>query len=204
MTQIPNDPGQFQPGYGSQQQSGMPGYPPPSQQQYGSQYQAYPSGAGNTTAYGGDPTLAEWWQRLVAYLIDAVVLLIIYFILRAIISPTGLGGLYLLSLILVVITFAYYAIQHAQWGQTLGKRALGTMVVTADTRSKITGSTAGVRAAVYAFPPLVPIIGIIFVLVNVLWLTWDPQRQALHDKAAKTVVVKVSSLAGTGPAQPPA
>ncbi len=177
------------PAYGSQEQPAYPTAPMP-------QYQAYPGEANNLV--GGDPTLAEWWRRLLGYLVDAVVLVVIYVILRALISPKGIGGTYLLSVILVVITFIYCAVQHAQWGQTLGKRALGTMVVTADSRSKITGGTAATRAAVYALPPIVPLLGGLFTLLNVLWLTWDPQRQALHDKAAKTVVVKVSSMRGTG------
>jgi uncharacterized RDD family membrane protein YckC len=206
MTQTPNEPGQFQPGYGSQPQSGMPGYPPPGQQPYpsptpyGSQYQAYPAGTGSNTMYGGDPGLAEWWRRLLAYIIDAIVLGVIYFILKSLINPKGIGGLYLLLALLCVITFIYYGAQHARWGQTLGKRALGTMVVTADTRSKITGGTAAVRAAVYAIPPIVYFIGSLFVLLDVLWLTWDPRNQALHDKAAKTLVVKKDSL-GASPYQ---
>ena len=190
MTETPNDPGPAQPGSYSQQQSGMPSYP---QQQY----QAY-SGGDNAT-YGGDPTLAEWWQRLLGYLIDAVVFVVILFILRALISAKGTGGLYLLGLIVYVLAFAYFAVQHAMYGQTLGKRVLGTMVVTADTRSKITGGTAAGRAAIFVFPGLIPLVGFLFWLLNVLWLTWDPKRQALHDKAVKTVVVKVSSVAGTGP-----
>jgi uncharacterized RDD family membrane protein YckC len=80
------------------------------------------------------------------------------------------------------------------------RKVRGTIVVTADGRSKITGGTAAVRSAVYAFPPVVPLIGGLFTLLNVLWLTWDPQNQALHDKAAKTVVVKRSTMAN--PEQP--
>jgi uncharacterized RDD family membrane protein YckC len=30
----------------------------------------------------------------------------------------------------------------------------------------------------------------LFDLLNELWLTWDPRRQCLHDKAAHTVVIK--------------
>lgn len=202
MTQSPFDPqqsqpsyGQPQPGYGqpqappgAQTPPGYPSAPPP----YGSQYQPY-SGGDNTTV-GGDPTIALWWQRLLAYIIDAIVLGVIYGILNVIISPKGLGGTYLLLVILSVLTFAYYGTQHALWGQTLGKRALGTMVVTADGRAKIDGRTAAIRAAVFALPPIVYFLGSLFVLLDVLWLLWDPRRQALHDKAAKTLVVRKDSL----------
>jgi len=211
MTQSPFDPqqsqpsyGQSQPGYGqpqappgTQTPPGYPSAPPPQYQQptqYGTQYQPY-SGGDNTTV-GGDQTIALWWQRLLAYIIDAVVLGIIYLIINAIVSPKGLGGMYLVTVILSVITFAYYGGQHAVWGQTLGKRVLGTMVVTADGRGKISSSTAAIRAAIFALAPIVYIAGSLFVLVDVLWLLWDPQRQALHDKAAKTLVVRKDSLGG--------
>ena len=32
-----------------------------------------------------------------------------------------------------------------------------------------------------------------FALLNELWLLWDPQRQCLHDKVARTVVIKVDA-----------
>jgi uncharacterized RDD family membrane protein YckC len=100
--------------------------------------------------------------------------------------------------IVAVLSFFYDSIQHGLWGQTIGKRALGTRVVSAYDRSKIRGGTAAGRAAMYALIPLVPLIGTLFWLVNVLWLTWDRRRQALHDKAARTIVVKTSF-----PAAPP-
>jgi uncharacterized RDD family membrane protein YckC len=58
------------------------------------------------------------------------------------------------------IALAYYWVQHAAWGATLGKRALGTRVVTAD-RSRIGVRAAGLRAAVF-----------------------------LHDKLAGTIVIR--------------
>ena len=38
--------------------------------------------------------------------------------------------------------------------------------------------------------PVGALVGSLFALVNELWLTWDPRRQCLHDKAAHTVVIK--------------
>jgi hypothetical protein len=54
---------------------------------------------------------------------------------------------------------------------------------------------------VYALPALVPVAGGLFSLRNELWLLWDQQRQCLHDKAARTVVVKTHGPAGA--AYPP-
>ncbi len=100
-----------------------------------------------------------------------------------------LGAALLLSLLYCLVTFGYDWIQHAIWGQTIGKRALGTIVVTADGHSKIGSGPACGRAAVFALIPLIPLLGGMFALVNELWLTWDRRTQCLHDKAAHTVVV---------------
>jgi uncharacterized RDD family membrane protein YckC len=89
-----------------------------------------------------------------------------------------------------VVVFLYDWIQHWQWGQTIGKRVLGTRVIRDDGNPSIGAGPACGRAAIYAFAPLIPIAGSLFELINELWLTWDPRRQCLHDKAAHTVVVK--------------
>lgn len=214
-------PGYAQPGYG-QQGYGQPGYGQPGYAQpYGSAYQPYP-GTGYQYGPGKDPTLAEWWQRLLARMIDWVIVGVISSPLwipaftayvnklRSISNQYGgnlntpaaqtaidhagghlFGKLFLAGLAAALLLFAYDWVQHGLWGRTLGKRALGTKVVSASDRSKVSGGAAGGRAAVFALPPIVPLVGGLFALLNELWLLWDRQRQCLHDKAAKTVVVKV-------------
>jgi uncharacterized RDD family membrane protein YckC len=203
-------------GYGAPGGYGSPGQPPSG---YGT-YQAYP-GTGYQYGSGKDPTLAEWWQRLLARIIDAAVILVLVspfwlppfatYVHRIqdvqnlyhgdVSSPTAqtaisvagsrlFGSLVLAGIAGALIAMAYDWLQHGLWGKTLGKRAVGTMVVTADTRSKISGGAAGSRAAVYALPSAIPIIGGLFAAVNELWLLWDRRRQCLHDKTARTVVIK--------------
>jgi uncharacterized RDD family membrane protein YckC len=202
-------PGYTQPGYG------QPGYAQP----YGSPYQPYP-GTGYQYGPGKDPTLAEWWQRLLGRIIDWIIvgaiaspLWIPAFTsyidkLRSITNQYGnlntpaaqtavtsagghfFGDLFLAGLGAAVIMFVYDWVQHGLWGRTIGKRALGTKVVKASDRSKVSGGAAGGRAAVFALPPVVPFVGGLFALLNELWLLWDRQRQCIHDKAAKTVVIK--------------
>jgi uncharacterized RDD family membrane protein YckC len=224
-------PGYSEPGYG-QPGYGQPGYP----QQYGSPYQPYPGGGYQygPGQYGPakDPTLAEWWQRLLGQMIDWVIvgalsspLWIPAFAtyvnkVRSISSQYGnlntqaaqtavgnagghlFGALFLAGLASALIMLVYDWVQHGLWGRTIGKRALGTRVVTATGRSKISGGAAGIRAAVFALPPIVPFVGGLFGLLNELWLLWDRQRQCLHDKAAKTVVVKTRGPNATAYAPP--
>jgi uncharacterized RDD family membrane protein YckC len=217
-------PGYAQPGY-AQPGYAQPGYGQPAS--YGSPYQPYPgTGYGYTTT---DPSLAEWWQRLLARIIDGLVLSVLIIPLwvpvfislvnklrninnqyagntnsqaaqAAISHVTGqfFIEIFLVAIAGLAIAVAYDWVQHGLWGRTLGKRALGTMVVTASTRSKISAGAAGGRAAIYVLPSLVPFVGGLFALLNELWLLWDQQRQCLHDKAAQTVVIKVR-----GPGAPP-
>lgn len=196
----------------------VPQHPPyPFYQPYG--VGPYPPGP---IAAGPDPALAEWWQRLLARLIDllAIWLLSMPVWLPAYVAmihrfqavlrqyPGGpaqpsaqaafnqaLIGMYatafLVAAAVAVVSFGYDWLQHGVWGRTLGKRALGTKVVNSGDRSRISGGTAAGRAAIYGLIPAVPFIGGLFALLNELWLLWDPRRQCLHDKAARTVVVKV-------------
>jgi uncharacterized RDD family membrane protein YckC len=203
-------------------------------------YQPYPGAAPAAPGYGTpgtgaagraarDPALAEWWQRLLARLVDGVILVIltsplwitallpVYRRLQRLASEypdltqpaaaqafnngvsqmmAGMVGTFLLiGLGVGVVSFGYDWLQHGLWGQTIGKRVMGTKVVTADTRAPISGPAACGRAAVYALVPVVPSVGGLFALINESWLLWDPRRQCLHDKAARTVVVKTGAQA---------
>jgi uncharacterized RDD family membrane protein YckC len=218
-----------------------PGQPPGTPGQPYGAYQAYPGSAAGTGYRVKDPALAEWWQRLLARIIDGIIvgILVSPFWIPLMVSVfhrvqrlsnqypdltqpaaqqafnsavrqmvAGMVGTYLLvGLAGALIYFGYDWLQHGLWGQTIGKRALGTKVVTAQGHAPITGNSACGRAAVFALVPAVPSVGGLFFLLDSLWLTWDPRRQCLHDKAASTVVVKTSMLAPSatpppGTAQP--
>ena len=204
------------------------GTPPPyaAPQPYGTPYPAYAPGL----PAGPEPDLAEWWRRLLGRLIDILVLTILTTPIALVVlshafsqyqrvldrypdlnTPAAqaaisradgrlFGSWLVFACIIAVLSFFYDSIQHGLWGQTLGKRALGTRVVSADDRSKISGGTAAGRAATYALIPVIPLIGTVFSLLNGLWLTWDRRRQALHDKAARTIVVKAGVPAPPGSA----
>jgi uncharacterized RDD family membrane protein YckC len=211
-------PSYGQPSYG-QPGYGQPGYPQPG---YGQPYQPYQ--AHGRQLAGKDPALAEWWRRLLARVIDGLILGVVFSPLwiplwrnffnqlTAIANryPSGanlaaipaaksaiataeshlVGKLFVITLAFYLVAFCYDWIQHALWGQTVGKRALGTVVVKADGSPRVGAGAAAGRAAIYALAPLVPLVGWLFDLVNELWLTWDARSQCLHDKAAHTVVIK--------------
>jgi uncharacterized RDD family membrane protein YckC len=117
-------------------------------------------------------------------------------------ESTFAGHMLLVLVAYCLISFAYDWIQHGLWGQTIGKRAVGTIVVSASDGSQVGAGAAGGRAAVYALPSIVPFVGWLFGLLNELWLLWDPNRQCVHDRAARTVVISKHYLAA--PANGPA
>ncbi|MEV8636119.1 RDD family protein [Streptosporangium sp. NPDC051023] len=219
-----------QPGYGQQPSYGQaeygqqpdygqqPGYG--QQPSYGQQAPAYNQGYGpqGVTPPGAPAPLAEWWQRLVARIIDGIILaiptVIISFVLAAVLvtaggfdattgtitAPSGafLAG-FLTTLVAGLIYIAYEFLMLKQNGQTVGKMVMGIKVVRiggtlqGGLSSDLAVKRAGVLYGPYALSGI-PILGIvfnIFSLVNVLWQFWDkPLQQTLHDKVATTVVVK--------------
>ncbi|MET8143518.1 RDD family protein [Sphaerisporangium sp. NPDC005288] len=199
-----------QQGYG-QQQYGQQGYGPAGYQQ------GYP--ATGTQPPGAPAPLAEWWQRLVARIIDIVIIVIPYVILNAVLAAlivtapsfdpaTGAispgGGVFLASLLTAILAglvwVGYEFLMTKQRGQTVGKIVMGIKIVPVGggVEGGLASDVAIKRAGVlwgFEFLAWVPVVGLVtwvFYLVNVLWQFWDkPLQQCLHDKVAKTVVVKI-------------
>ena len=100
------------------------------------------------------------------------------------------------QLILVAVTLAVGMVYHVtflRWkGATLGKMMCGMRVVPVD-RGRYPGPldlrAAGIRAAIWVVPGINSFLGLITVL-DALFPLWHPKRQALHDLAAKTQVVR--------------
>jgi uncharacterized RDD family membrane protein YckC len=202
--------GQPAPGYGQQ----APGY---GQQGYGQPY-GQPAGA---IPPGAPAPLAEWWQRLVARIIDGLIVGIPATIIGSLAaSPFALsfdaatasvtGSVFLqtfVSGIIVALAFIAYEIFFlGRDGQTLGKQIIGIKVVMVggQLQGGLDTMTAARRAGVFFGPSVLQSLGGwglgvlltlaagAFGLANVLWQFWDkPLQQCLHDKVANTVVVKV-------------
>ncbi|MBB6170596.1 putative RDD family membrane protein YckC [Nocardiopsis mwathae] len=240
----PGYPGQQQPGYG-QPGYGQPAYgqPPPGQQPYGQPpygdarqdpyapggYGAPPPPPPGQQPYGpatqaplvhGLP-LAEWWQRLVARIIDTIIVVVPFFIIAFIIGifyaitligegatdfevGTGddLGLTIVLSLIFLAIALAYEGTMLRYYGRTLGKMALSLRVVPLDTPRDPGGSlppgTAVVRALVWYGPssllgwiPFLGVLANLFPIVNGLWPLWDRPNRQSINDKVAKTVVVV-------------
>ncbi|WP_432014762.1 RDD family protein [Streptomyces sp. HD1123-B1] len=149
----------------------------------------------------GMPPLATPGQRFAARLVDTLVLGVLWAValaatgaLQYSMDHPGEQDMARVTLALVLtmaVYFGYEGTMLSRTGQTLGKKLLRIRVaMLAD--GDVPARRGWVRAAVYALPGmLVPVlVGTVFWLVNSVSLYWDkPYRRALHDKAARTVVV---------------
>jgi uncharacterized RDD family membrane protein YckC len=132
---------------------------------------------------------ASWGHRLLAYLLDVVIIVIAAGVLiglgYAIGGETGAVIMYLLAVIVGPGVYLTY-FHGSESGQTPGKRVLGIRV-----RSEAGGRLGYGRALgrwaigfVFAILLYVPLI------LDYLWPLWDARNQALHDKVAGSIVVR--------------
>ena len=174
----------------------QPGPTPPAYGPPGGYQPPPPSGV--TPAYGVPAGMAggamalpygNFGWRLLAYIIDALIVGIPFGIIAAILRVSySSGGYYGISGLESLVFIAYVAYMWSSRGQTIGMIPFNLKVVDADTGGPITMTKALIRAVVLMAEIYfcICIVG----LVGALWMIWDPRRQAIHDKAAGTVVLK--------------
>lgn len=148
----------------------------------------------------GPNSLADPGQRLVARIIDSVIVGIAFFILFFVVAialggadtagagDDALGGAVVIMFILAFAAFVAYEVGlTATRGQTVGKMAMGIKVV-----DEATGQAPGWGPSFirWVIPLLIGIVPF-GTIVDALWLLWDKNRQCLHDKPAKTLVIRI-------------
>jgi uncharacterized RDD family membrane protein YckC len=110
-------------------------------------------------------------------------------------------GFCLLFVVQALLLYAYEVSYQARRGPTVGKRALKLRIVTLEggqpdlgtyRRRYLVANASQVAMAVPVLGWFVAIVGGFFQWLDALWCLWDaPYQQCLHDKYARTVVVKV-------------
>ncbi|MFE4655961.1 RDD family protein [Streptomyces hydrogenans] len=187
-----------------------PGPPPPGNP-YGSPYPppppygSYGGGYGGTDPLSGMPPLAESGRRILARLVDWLIIAVPLAIIgipfdvydRATVDGddfqatwTG-GGQIVFQLLTIVAFITYDTVLTAKNGQTVGKRLMKLRVAMLNDGTTPPMSQSLLRAVVLWLPALICCACLWPLLLLVLILVDKPYKQGLHDKAAKTVVVTV-------------
>jgi uncharacterized RDD family membrane protein YckC len=162
-----------------------------------------------------EAALAEPAQRLVARLVDTLIVGVPLATAATELFSRQTAQTVVAPLAFAVLYLVYESVQLALWGRTVGKRLTGIQVVSAD-GARLRVSQALVRSAIYAVPPAARPVPVLNVLAGIFWLAEigllfeGTHRQALHDRAAGTLVVDVrrpvtgEAVAETVAEEPPA
>ena len=141
---------------------------------------AMPPGYGGALSTPGN--LASPGLRIVGGLIDVVILIVINGIVSVILQKVqGLAGVVNLA-----VDLAYFGYFWSTRGQSIGMMVFGFKV-----RDKATGQYPDVGHAIlrgFIWTLEVGFTVCIFGAIGWLWQLWDPEKQAIHDKIAGTIV----------------
>jgi uncharacterized RDD family membrane protein YckC len=194
----PQDPNQP---YGQQppQAYGQPPYGTPAQPGYGQPLPPPGGYVADQAGYYMGRTLANWPQRVGAYLIDYLIAAIPAFLAVLLFSGTNPGespnaGAGVVAFLLYLISLGVWiynrAIQQGRTGQSWGKQVLNLRLVRMADGQPMGGGMAFVRDLAHIIDALPCYIGYLFPL-------WDARRQTFADKIMSTVVLDET---GRGPA----
>jgi uncharacterized RDD family membrane protein YckC len=130
------------------------------------------------TQVGPAPGLAfgGFWIRVVAYIIDAILIGIVEAILISALKGTGQG-------IAGLIGIAYLIGMWGTTGQTVGMMLFGLRVVRNSDGGKLTWGNAILR-----FIGL--IVSFVVIFIGVIWVAFDSRKRGWHDMIGGTVVVR--------------
>jgi uncharacterized RDD family membrane protein YckC len=186
-----------------------PGYGPPAGQGYGDPYagqQADPYADPYAGQAHGGLGYATWFQRVGAYLVDALLLLPAYVLVFIGIAvgtsgattttdpttgavsteggnPVGFVIIGLGYLVMFGILIWNQYVRQGRTGWSIGKQVLGIRLLKEDTGQPMGAGMCFVRSIVHIVDALPCYIGF-------LWPLWDAKRQTFADKIMTTVVVQ--------------
>jgi uncharacterized RDD family membrane protein YckC len=142
------------------------------------------------------------WSRFWAYFIDSVLsgffifLFFDYliFIKGEIISLDEFSAKYYwLGLIYIAVFLLYMIYFTFAWGTTIGKDLYGLKVVDYSNHDKLSLTKASLREAFRNLSVLIPVIGGIIYLANGLTIIFSKEKRGIHDRIAKTQVLKTKN-----------
>lgn len=155
-------------------------------------------------------------NRAIAYIIDLIVLFLIYVVVGIVLASIGLsiggalsGSYVIFALVGLVISGIYFWFTWTRMRGTIGMKALGMQIGNAVDGKTITNEQAIRRwialgapfSIAQALSPI-PSIGAALGLLALVWFIYllyttakSPTKQGFHDVFAKTMVVKAARIA---------
>lgn len=182
---------------------------PPGTQRYwdGSAWQGGPQAIPQAEGFGAPGTydkasLPSPWLRLLARIVDGIIVAIPAFIIVAIIggSYNGVAGgsfstdgaAIVAGLLIGVVSLGYEYFFLAKDGATPGKKLVNVKVISED--GSELGSDGAIRRLILSAAGILPfvggLIGVVVGLATIVMIFTDDRRQVPADKVAKSLVVK--------------
>jgi uncharacterized RDD family membrane protein YckC len=182
--------------------SGSQGYTSPAPPGAGGPAPSMPS---HPPGPAGRPALASWGSRVIAQIVDGIIIALGAVVLFAILAALGLtvdtdGGAaaFIVTAFFGVIAFSIVALLYAPIlmsrtnGQTLGRMVVNIRVIRAD-GGPMTFWFAVLREIVVKSLLVGVVSSFTFGLswlLDILWPLWDEENRALHDFVVNTRVIK--------------
>lgn len=131
-----------------------------------------------------DTHTGTFWSRVGAVIVDAILIGIVASLLAGLLSGNPISSAQISSVLTALLTFAYFTYMEGTYGQTLGKKLLGLVVVTEDG-----GDCDMTDAAIRNLLRFVDALPFAYLLgAVVIFLSDEDQR--LGDLVADTVVAR--------------
>lgn len=130
-----------------------------------------------------EPEYAGFWLRFVAYIIDAIIVMIPTYLIYGTIGGSFIEPNIFARLIGVVIAVGYFVyLESSEKQATFGKQAMGIVV------TDLHGNRISVANALGRY--FAKILSALILLIGFIMAGFTEKKQALHDMIASTLVVK--------------
>lgn len=137
------------------------------------------------TVVPGDPFYRIWASVVDGFYIGLVSVTIAILFLRSGFAQP------ILEYSSIIIYFIYVTFLTVIKGATIGKEAYGMTVVSYGTQNRISYGQAIVRELVKSGVAYIPVVGAFLFIVNTCVMVFSKDKRGIHDKIARTQVVKV-------------
>jgi uncharacterized RDD family membrane protein YckC len=125
---------------------------------------------------------AGFWIRFLAVILDTIALQAFFVLMNIIIGVSIMSPSAEVQVIQSLLGIVYYIVLTVYGGQTLGKMIVGIQVIRVDLQPNQWG-----HIIIRELPG--KIVSALILLIGYLMAAFDPQKRALHDRMASTVVV---------------